>query len=80
MEDKADLAELPRENKVAPLSEETEMTSHLGKFSFTFLLMPFLGNLYHRLVRRVVSRNGVIFEYKKQKSKGLTYLTYDEVP
>lgn len=76
MEEKADVAEWPRKNRVAPLLEEAEMTSHLSKFSFTFLLVLFPRNC---LVLRVVLGNGVIFEYKMQKKKGLKYLTYDEV-
>lgn len=46
VEDKADLAKWPREDRVASLLEEAEMTSHLGKLSSPFLLMLFPRSLF----------------------------------
>lgn len=51
---KAGLAKWPRENRVAPLLEEAEVTSHLGKFPFTFFAdVISWESLYHRLVLKL---------------------------
>lgn len=43
-EDKTEVVEWPRENRATPLLEGAAMTSHLGTFSFAFLLMLFPRN------------------------------------
>lgn len=51
---KADLAKWPRENRIAPLLEEAEVTSHLGKFPFTFFAdVISQESLYHRLLLKL---------------------------